>query len=280
MTMKKIMAVALAIVMVLSLAACGANAGKQIASPDDFTGAKISVQTATTAHDDIQVRQENGQEIEVLPYEKVTMCFDDLKLDRVDAVYVDSVVAGYYLADDDAGYKKVWTSSEGEPIGMCLKKGNTDLLNILEAAIDTLYYNGTMSALSEKHFGSAADIEGVRTVTEEPVLDLSALKTIKEGKLLVGMEIGYPPMEYMDESGLVPMGFDVDLSYELGKLLGLEVELVNTAWDGIFAGLDKEQYDVILSSVSITPDRQEAFEMSAPYIANALCIVVKDDAAK
>ena len=280
MTMKKIMAAVLAVVMVLSLAACGESAAKQIASPDDFTGAKISVQTATTAHDDIQARQEDGQEIEVLPYEKVTQCFDDLKLNRVDAVYVDSVVAGYYLADADSGYNKVWTSDEGEPIGMCIKKGNTDLLNILEAAVDTLYYNGTMGALSEKHFGSAADIEGVRTVTEEPVLDLSALKTIKEGKLMVGMEIGYPPMEYMDDTGLVPMGFDVDLAYELGKLLGLEVELVNTAWDGIFAGLDKEQYDVILSSVSITPDRQEAYEMSTPYIANALCIVVKDDAAK
>ena len=103
-----------------------------------------------------------------------------------------------------------------------------------------------------------------------------SLKTIQEGKLLVGMEIGYPPMEYMDESGLNPLGFDVDLSYELGKLLGLEVELVNTAWDGIFAGLEKEQYDVIISSVSITPERQEAYELTEPYIANALCIVVKE----
>lgn len=276
MKMKKLLAAVMAGVMALSMTACGAQAAKEIATPDDFTGAKVSVQTATTAHDDIQERQENGQEIEVLPYEKVTQCFDDLKLKRVDAVYVDSVVAGYYLADKDSSYKKVWTSTEGEPIGMCLKKGNTELTAILEAAIDTLYFNGKMAELSEKHFGSAADIEGVRTVDAAPELDLSALKTIKDGKLLVGMEIGYPPMEYMDDSGLVPQGFDVDLSYALGELLGLEVELVNTAWDGIFAGLDKDQYDVIISSVSITPERQEAYEMTAPYIANALCIVVNE----
>ena len=275
MKMKKMLAAVMAGVMALSMTACGAQAAKEITSPDDFTGAKISVQTATTAHDDIQERQEGGQEIEVLPYEKVTQCFDDLKLDRVDAVYVDSVVAGYYLADAENGYKKVWTSSEGEPIGMCLKKGNTDLAAILEAAIDTLYFNGKMAELSEKHFGSAADIEGVRTVDAEPVLDLSALKTIEDGKLLVGMEIGYPPMEYMDDSGLVPMGFDVDLSYALGELLGVEVELVNTAWDGIFAGLDKDQYDMIISGVSITPDRQEAYEMTEPYISNKLVIVTK-----
>lgn len=276
MKMKKILAAVMAGVMALSMTACGAQAAKEITSPEDFAGAKISVQTATSAHESIQDMQETVDNIEVLPYEKVTQCFDDLKLDRVDAVYVDSVVAGYYLADSDAGYKKVWTNSEGEPIGMCLKKGNTDLEAILEAAIDTLYYNGTMAELSKKHFGSEDDIKDIRNVTEEPVLDLSALKTIQDGKLLVGMEIGYPPMEYMDESGLVPMGFDVDLSYALGELLGLEVELVNTAWDGIFAGLDKEQYDVIISSVSITPERQEAYELTEPYIANALCIVVKE----
>ena len=276
MKMKKILAAVMAGVMALSMTACGAQAAKEITSPEDFAGAKISVQTATSAHESIQDLQETIDNIEVLPYEKVTQCFDDLKLSRCDAVYVDSVVAGYYLADADAGYKKVWTNSEGEPIGMCLKKGNTDLEAILEAAIDTLYYNGTMAELSKKHFGSEDDVKDVRTVTEEPVLDLSALKTIQDGKLLVGMDIGYPPMEYMDESGLTPLGFDVDLSYELGKLLGLEVELVNTAWDGIFAGLDKEQYDVIISSVSITPERQEVYELTEPYIANALCIVVKE----
>lgn len=274
MKTKKLMAAILAGVLALSMAACGETA-KTIESPDDFGGAKISVQTATSAHESIQNMQEEDASIEILPYEKVTQCFDDLKLGRCDAVYVDSVVAGYYLADEDTEFQKVWTSEEGEPIGMCLKKGNTDLEAILEAAIDTLYYNGTMAELSEKHFGSAADVEGVRTVTEEPVLDLTALKTITDGTLTVGMEIGYPPMEYMDDSGLVPMGFDVDLAYALGELLGLEVELVNTAWDGIFAGLDKEQYDVIISSVSITPERSEAYELTEPYVSNALVIVTK-----
>lgn len=275
MKFKKALAAFLAGALAFSMTACNGGAAKKIESPDDFEGAKISVQTATTAHENIQDMLDAGKKIDVLPYEKVTQCFDDLDLGRVDAVYVDSIVAGYYLAGDDTKFQKVWTSDEGEPIGVCLKKGNTDLKEIIEAAIDTLYYNGTMAQLSEKHFGSAADVDGVRTVTEEPALDLSKLQTIADGKLTVGMEIGYPPMEYMDESGLNPMGFDVDLAYELGKLLGLEVELVNTAWDGIFAGLDKEQYDIIVSSVSITPERQAAYELTEPYVSNALVIVTK-----
>lgn len=277
MKFKKLLSTIIVGAMLLSTAACSSSNVKTIESPEDFAGSKISVQNATSSHENILKLQETIDNIEVLPYEKVTQCFDDLELGRCDAVYVDSVVAGYYLADADSGYKKVWTSDEGEPIGICLKKGNTELEAIIEAAIDTLYYNGTMAELAEKHFGSSADIDGVRNVTEEPVLDLSSLKTIEDGKLLVGMEIGYPPMEYMDETGLNPLGFDVDLSYELGKVLGLEVELVNTAWDGIFAGLEKGQYDIIASSVAITPDRCEAYELTEPYISNALCIVVKDN---
>lgn len=274
MKFSKVLSAALAGILALSMTACNNSGTKKIESPDDFVGSKISVQMATTAHENIQDMLDAGQDIEVLPYEKVTQCFDDLDLGRVDAVYVDSVVAGYYLTGSDK-FQKVWTSEDGEPIGICLKKGNTDLKAILEAAIDTLYYNGTMAELSEKHFGSAADVEGVRTVTEEPTLDLSKLSTITDGTLTVGMEIGYPPMEYMDESGLNPMGFDVDLSYALGELLGLEVELVNTAWDGIFAGLDKAQYDVVISSVSITPERQAAYELTEPYVSNQLVIVTK-----
>ena len=276
MTMKKILAAVLACLLVLSCTACGAaETAKVITSPDDFDGAKVSVQTATTAHDSLQEMADNGSTVEILPYEKITQCFDDLELGRCDAVYVDSVVAAYYLTGEDSNVQSVWTSDEGEPMGICIKKGNTEMLAAVEAAVDTLYFNGKMGEIAETHFGDNVT-EGVRNVTEEPVIDTANLKTVKEGKLLVGFEAGYPPMEYTDESGLNYIGFDVDLAKEIASLLGLEVEYVNTAWDGIFAGLDKEQYDVIISSVSITPERQEVYELTEPYIANALCIVVKE----
>lgn len=274
MKMKKLLAAALAGVLALSVTACGEAKTKKIESPEDFAGAKISVQTATTAHDSLQRMQEEGVDVEILPYEKVTQCFDDLALGRCDAVYVDSVVAAYYLTDEEDKFQSVWKSEEGEPMGICLKKGNTDMLELVEAAVDTLYYNGTMSEIATKHFGSDVT-EGVRTVTEEPTLDLSKLNTVEEGKLIIGFEAGYPPMEYTDDSGLEYIGFDVDLAKELGELFGLEVEFVNTSFDGIFAGLDKNQYDMIIAAVSITPERQEAYEMTEPYVSNQLVIVTK-----
>lgn len=274
MKAKKILAAVLAGALALCATACSGGETKKIESPADFEGAKISVQTATTAHDSLQEMQEQGVNVEILPYEKVTQCFDDLELGRCDAVYVDSVVAAYYLTGEEDKFQSVWRSEEGEPMGICLKKGSTGMLELVESAIDMLYYNGKMGEIATKHFGSDVT-EGVRTVTEEPTLDLSKLSTVEDGKLIIGFEAGYPPMEYTDDSGLEFIGFDVDLAKELASMFGLEVEFVNTTFDGIFAGLDKGQYDMIIAAVSITPERQEAYEMTEPYISNQLVIVTK-----
>ena len=65
------------------------------------------------------------------------------------------------------------------------------------------------------------------------------------------------------------------MAKEVGALLGVEVEFVNTAFDGIFEGLGKGQYDCIISGISILPERQEKYFMGQPYLSNQLVIVTK-----
>jgi polar amino acid transport system substrate-binding protein len=101
--------------------------------------------------------------------------------------------------------------------------------------------------------------------------------TMKAGVLTVGMEIGYPPMEYYDTDGKTPIGFDVELSKALAAKLGLTFEYVDTAWDGIFAGVDTGKYDCIISSVTYTEERAEKFNFTKPYVANSQLLVVRKD---
>lgn len=101
--------------------------------------------------------------------------------------------------------------------------------------------------------------------------------TIKDGVLMVGLEIGYPPMEYFDTDGATPIGFDVEIAGALADYLGLELELVDTSWDGIFAGVDTGKYDCIISSVSITPEREEQFSMTRPYVSNHTVLIVPNE---
>ena len=98
--------------------------------------------------------------------------------------------------------------------------------------------------------------------------------TIQRGVLTVGVEIAYPPMEYYAEDGVTPMGFDVELAKALAHTLNLSVNFVDTPWDLIFTRLNGNQYDCIISSVSITQARQASYNFSKPYISNSLAIIV------
>jgi polar amino acid transport system substrate-binding protein len=101
--------------------------------------------------------------------------------------------------------------------------------------------------------------------------------TIKNGVFSVGMEIGYPPMEYFAEDGKTPQGFDVELAKALAEKLGLKFEWVDTAWDGIFAGVDTGKYDCIISSVTYTEERAANFNFTKPYVANSQLLVARKD---
>lgn len=121
-----------------------------------------------------------------------------------------------------------------------------------------------------------AETEAVEATTEESTTS-EGYATIKEGVLMVGTEIGYPPMEYFDEDGATPIGFDMELAQALADDMGLKLEIVDTAWDGIFAGVATDKYDVILSCVSWTEGRNEEYNLSKTYVANAPVIVVPND---
>jgi ABC-type amino acid transport substrate-binding protein len=109
-------------------------------------------------------------------------------------------------------------------------------------------------------------------------IDVSGATLLQSGSLNVGMEIGYPPFEDFAEDGTTPVGYDVDFAKSLGEKLGLTVNFVNTAWDGIFQGIGVN-YDCVISAVTITDERKETMLFSEPYINNYQSVVVKADYA-
>lgn len=118
-----------------------------------------------------------------------------------------------------------------------------------------------------------AKAAAVMTACLVAVTALTGCGSQSQDTLKIGMEIGYPPFEYLDADGTTPVGVDVELAAALAEEMGVEYELIDTAWAGIFAGLEKGDYDCIISAVTITPDRMLDFDFSEPYIQNYQCIV-------
>ncbi len=93
-----------------------------------------------------------------------------------------------------------------------------------------------------------------------------------EKPLVVGMELQYPPFEMSDVNGK-PSGVSVDLAYALGKYLGREVKIENIAWDGLIPSLKTGKVDLIISSMTITKQRQKTIDFSIPYAQSNLAIL-------
>ncbi len=95
----------------------------------------------------------------------------------------------------------------------------------------------------------------------------------EEKKLRVGMELAYPPFEMRDQSG-EPAGVSVDLARALGEHLGMVVEIQNLPFDGLIPALKTGKLDLIISSMTATPERAQSIDFSEPYLKTGLCLLV------
>jgi polar amino acid transport system substrate-binding protein len=113
-------------------------------------------------------------------------------------------------------------------------------------------------------------------VGKEKAPDPKMREIITRGKILVGTEAAYPPMEFLDEAGNF-LGFDIDLAKEIAFDLGVGVEFKNIPWAEIFDSVIEGKVDMIISAITITPERMEFLSFSDPYFNTGQVIVGQKD---
>ncbi len=86
---------------------------------------------------------------------------------------------------------------------------------------------------------------------------------LKRGKFVVGLST-FVPWAMRDKKGEL-IGFEIDVSTQLAKDMGVELELVPTAWDGIIPGLLAKKFDAIITGMVIKPKRNLTVNFSHPY---------------
>jgi polar amino acid transport system substrate-binding protein len=95
----------------------------------------------------------------------------------------------------------------------------------------------------------------------------------KQGVLKIAVDDTFPPMEYRNDQNKL-VGFDIDLANAISKELGVKVEFIPTAWDGILPGLDAKRYDIIMSSMNITDERKQKVDF-VEYMKLGQVVAVK-----
>ncbi|MFB8246471.1 ABC transporter substrate-binding protein [Streptomyces sp. NPDC055952] len=80
-----------------------------------------------------------------------------------------------------------------------------------------------------------------------------------KGVIKVGSDIAYAPVEFKDSSGKV-VGIDPDIAAAMGKQLGVDFQFENGTFDTLITGLRSKRYDIAMSAMTDTKDRQEGID--------------------
>lgn len=114
--------------------------------------------------------------------------------------------------------------------------------------------------------GSSSGTGAAPTPTPNPATPTVApptdLKTA--GTLTVGSDTTYPPQEFIDTATNTAKGFDVDLITAIAQRMGLKADIVTTKFDTIIDDLSNKRFDVVISAITINPERQKKVDF-IPY---------------
>lgn len=106
--------------------------------------------------------------------------------------------------------------------------------------------------------------------------DQNALERVQErGKLIVATDAAWPPFEYMEGEKVV--GADLDVAADIAEGLGVELEIINAAFDSLSMYLQNGEADLAIAAITVTEDRMDTMEFSEPYCNTYQYIVVKEE---
>lgn len=99
---------------------------------------------------------------------------------------------------------------------------------------------------------------------------------MEKGVIRIAMSGAYPPFNFVNDQNEV-VGFDPAIGTEIARRMGIEAEIVTTAWDGIIAGLLANKFDAIVGSMSITEERDKVVDFVGPYYTTKRAIFAKPE---
>lgn len=124
-----------------------------ITGPESLDGKKLCSVTGSTSAQ--KVKDEFADKVDLQEYGGYSECITGLENKAVDAITTDDTILAGLAAQNPGKFKLVGKGFSDENYGVGLKKGNTDLKNKINAAIQKMFDDGTWKKLAEQHLGPA-----------------------------------------------------------------------------------------------------------------------------
>lgn len=232
-----------------------------INSAADLEGKKIGVQTGTTGETWVI---ENLQKAKLSSFKTGIDAALDLKNGSIDAVVLDELPAKEIVArnsDLTIIRDNIFTENK-EEYAIAVKKGNWQLLNIINSTVAEIKSNGDY----EKLVAAFMPADGNVVIPENEATEGTQ-------SLKLGTNAAFPPFEYVDGKNIV--GFDISMGQKIAKNAGKTLDIVDMAFDSLIPALQSGTIDFIAAGMSVTEERKKNVDFSAPYFQSEQVIIVK-----
>lgn len=156
---------------------------------------------------------------------------------------------------------------------------NILIIAILALAIVAVCAVSLAVFLSSRSEPEATLVPTIGVSPTEPggsVTDDSWQRIEAAGRMVVGTSADYPPFEYYS-GDFVLDGFDMALIREIGARLGVEVVLIDMAFDGLGDALQINQIDLAIAALSVTSERDQFVDFSNIYFVSEDAILSRPD---
>ena len=133
---------------------------------------------------------------------------------------------------------------------------------------------GMLAGCASTSVAAPPRAEAARTPLDEDLHDLLPADLRASGTVKVGTDASYAPASSFAQDGRTIIGFEPDLLAAVGRVLGIEVELVPLPFDGLLDDLAAGRIDIAMSAMTDTPERQAAADF-VNYFSAGTSIVVR-----
>jgi len=99
-------------------------------------------------------------------------------------------------------------------------------------------------------------------------------KILKRGELIVAMSGNQPPLNAKDKNGKL-IGLEVELARILAASMGVKAKIVTKPFPELLPSLEKGDVDMVISGVTITPERNSRVAFAGPYFSSGKSLLTK-----
>ena len=164
-----------------------------------------------------------------------------------------------------AGLKILSDTFDPEEYAICIAKGNSDLTDKFNSAIEELQKDGTIDSITSNYIGDEAGKHPYETPdgTEYP-----------NGTLTMATNAQFEPYEYYDGDQIV--GIDADIAKAICDKLGYELKIEDMEFDAIIAAVSSGKADFGAAGITVTEDRKKNIDFTDTYTKACQVIVVRN----